>query len=70
MNTRIDDRGTPTHLQDPNFTRSTTPPVEKPLTPTDARQGEKGKAGFHGARGRSSSGDGRVGCRRMVWSSD
>lgn len=46
MNTRIEDRGTPTHLQDPNFTRSVTPPVEKPLTPTEARQGSKGKPVF------------------------
>ena len=46
MSTRIEDRGTPTQLQDPNFTRNTTPPVEKPLTATDARQGAKGKPVF------------------------
>lgn len=46
MATNIEDRGTPTHLQDPNFTRSTTPPVEKPLTPTEARQGREGKPVF------------------------
>lgn len=32
----------PAHLQDPNFTRSATRPVEQPLSGTEARQGAKG----------------------------
>lgn len=33
----------PAHLQDPNFTRSATRPVEQPLSPTEARQGSTGR---------------------------
>lgn len=46
MNTRIDDEARPANMQDPNFTRSATRPVEEPLSPTEARQGRRGTPVF------------------------
>ncbi|MGF9693838.1 MULTISPECIES: hypothetical protein [unclassified Rhizobium] len=50
MNSRIDPtETTPAHLQDPNFTRSATRPVEqaeRPMSPTEARQGRRGMPVF------------------------
>jgi hypothetical protein len=52
MNNRLDPKDTrsdpltdtpPAHLQDPNFTRSATRPVEQPMSPTAARQGSTGR---------------------------
>jgi hypothetical protein len=57
MNNRLDPNDTradpladtpPAHMQDPNFTRSATrpveqSPVERPMSPTEARQGSTGR---------------------------